>query len=106
MWRCPEATQKVGDQRCNFPHSFHGVCSDHGNNRCVGICSIPGAFLSADIDKDVKMSLCGRLVEMVVNIAPQIYIYTARDIREFQAGPLRNPKEVALWMSLIGIAVI
>ena len=45
----------------------HEVCN-------VRIGDIPGAFLSADMDKDVKMALCGRLSELVVKIAPQIYI--------------------------------
>ena len=26
-------------------------------------------------------------------------IHTARDIREFKAGPLRHPKESDIWMS-------
>ena len=41
--------------------------------RDVGICNIPGAFISADMDKDTKMALHGRLSELMVNIAPQIY---------------------------------
>ena len=39
----------------------------------VGICNIPGAFLSADMDKDAKMALRERLAELMVNISPQIY---------------------------------
>ena len=39
----------------------------------IGICDIPGAFLSADMDENVKMGMRGRLVELMVNIAPQIY---------------------------------
>ena len=41
--------------------------------RNVRIGDIPGAFLSADMYKDVKMALCGRLSELVVKIASQIY---------------------------------
>ena len=39
-----------------------------GNN--AGIYDILGAFLSADMDEDAKMELCGSLVELMVNIAP------------------------------------
>ena len=41
----------------------------------VGICDIPSDFLSADMDKDMKMALCGRLAELMVNIGPQIYTH-------------------------------
>ena len=37
----------------------------------VGICNIPGAFISSDMDKDVKIALHGRLAELMVKIAPQ-----------------------------------
>ena len=39
----------------------------------IVICNIPGDFLSADMDKYAKMALIGRLAELMVNIAPQIY---------------------------------
>ena len=39
----------------------------------VGIFDIPGAFISADMDKDVKMALCGILSKKMVKIASQIY---------------------------------
>ena len=39
----------------------------------VGICNIQGDFLSADMDKDMKMALRGGLAELMVNIVPQIY---------------------------------
>ena len=39
----------------------------------VGICNMPGDFLSADMDEDRKMALLGRLEELMVKIAPQIY---------------------------------
>ena len=39
----------------------------------VMICGIPGAFLSADMDEEVKMALRGTLAGLLVNIAPQIY---------------------------------
>ena len=42
--------------------------------RNIGICNIPGAFLSTGMDKDVKIDLHGRLAEIMVNIATQIYI--------------------------------
>ena len=41
----------------------------------VRICDIPGAFLSADMDKDTKMALRGGLFELMAMIAPQIYRY-------------------------------
>ena len=46
--------------------------------RDFGICDILGDFLSADMDKDRKMDLCGRLAELMVNISPNIH--TAHDI--------------------------
>ena len=46
---------------------------DAHEGRDVRICNIPGAFLSADMEEDVKMALRGRLAELMVNIAPQIY---------------------------------
>ena len=39
----------------------------------IRICDIPGDFLSADMDEDVKMAWRGRLTELMVNIANQIY---------------------------------
>ena len=43
--------------------------------RNARICDIPGDFLSADIDEDVKMALRGRLAELLVKIVPKIYIH-------------------------------
>ena len=48
---------------------------DVHEGRDVGICNIPGDFIGADIDKDVKMALRGRLAELMVHIAPQIYTH-------------------------------
>ena len=39
----------------------------------VRIRNIRGDFLSADMEEDVKMALYGRLEELMLNIAPQIY---------------------------------
>ena len=46
---------------------------DAHEGRGVGICNIPGEFISADMDEDVKMTLHRRLSEPMVNIEPQIY---------------------------------
>ena len=46
---------------------------DAHEGRDVGICDILGAFLSADMDESVKMVPDGRMAELMVNIAPQIY---------------------------------
>ena len=43
--------------------------------RDVGIFDIPGAFLSADMEKDVKMALHERQKGVMGNIFPQIYRY-------------------------------
>ena len=43
----------------------HGV-------RDVGIFKIPGEFISADMEKDVKTALRGNLEELMVKIGPQI----------------------------------
>ena len=46
---------------------------DAHEGRRVRICDIPGDFLSVDMDKNVKMVLYGRLLELMVKILPQIY---------------------------------
>ena len=46
---------------------------DAHEGRYIGICDIPGAFLSEDMGNYVEMVLRGRLAEMIVNIMPQIY---------------------------------
>ena len=46
---------------------------DAHEGRNVGICDIPGDFLSSNMDKDTKIVLRGRLAEIMVNIALQIY---------------------------------
>ena len=55
-----EAMQKGGAQRCNSPHSVHRVCTnnrkiDAHEGHDVGICNILGDFLSADMEKYLKM---------------------------------------------------
>jgi hypothetical protein len=39
----------------------------------VAIVDVPGAFLSADMDKEVIMTIHGRLTELMVKAAPNIY---------------------------------
>ena len=39
----------------------------------IRLCKILGAFISADMEKDVIMAMCGRLEEVIVNIVTQIY---------------------------------
>ena len=79
MRRCLETMQKVGSWRHNFPHSVHGVCNGHGDNLCTwgtwrrNMQHPGGGFLSADMNKDVKMTLHGRLSRLVVKIVLQIY---------------------------------
>ena len=46
---------------------------DMHEEREVVICGIPGAFLSKNMEEDVKMLLCGRLSELMVKISPHIY---------------------------------
>ena len=45
---------------------------DVNEGRDIGIWDIPGAFLGAYMDEDVKIALCGELAELVVNILPHI----------------------------------
>ena len=40
----------------------------------VGCFDIPGAFLHADLDEDVTMILKGPLVELMVQVAPNLYL--------------------------------
>ena len=44
---------------------------DENYGRTVGICDIPDAFLSSDMDKAVKMALRGRLTELMVKLHPR-----------------------------------
>ena len=39
----------------------------------AGICNIPDDFFTSEMYKDMKMAICVRLVELTVNISPQIY---------------------------------
>ena len=39
----------------------------------VAIVDIPGAYLSADMDKEVHLCLRGRMAEMMVRTAPEVY---------------------------------
>ena len=41
--------------------------------RNVACFNIPGAFLHADVDKDITMVLKGRLAELMVQVAPNLY---------------------------------
>jgi hypothetical protein len=41
--------------------------------RMVRCCDVPSAFMNTDGDEDVLMVLKGELVEMMVQIVPQIY---------------------------------
>ena len=43
---------------------------EHRKVRCY---NIPSAFVNTDVDKDVLMVLKGDLVEMMIQIAPQVY---------------------------------
>ena len=59
--------------------------TDAHEGRNVGICNIPDTFISAYTDEDVKLALQGRLLELMVNISPQIYIQhvISKNIRPF-----------------------
>jgi hypothetical protein len=46
---------------------------DAHERRDVGCYDIPGAFLHADSDEDVTMILKGRLAELMVQVAPNLY---------------------------------
>ena len=41
--------------------------------RNVACFDIPGVFLHADVDKDITMVLKGRLAELMVQVAPNLY---------------------------------
>ncbi len=41
--------------------------------RNVACYDIPGAFLHADVEKDITMILKGRLAELMVKMAPNLY---------------------------------
>ena len=41
--------------------------------RVVACFDIPGAFLHADVDEDITMVLKGRLAELMVQVAPNLY---------------------------------
>jgi hypothetical protein len=46
---------------------------DAHKGRDVACFNIPGAFLHADVDKDITMVLKGRLAELMVQVAPNLY---------------------------------
>jgi competence protein ComGC len=46
---------------------------DAHKGRNVACFGIPGAFLNADINKDIIMVLKGRLAELMVQVAPNLY---------------------------------
>jgi hypothetical protein len=46
---------------------------DAYEERDVAIVDTPGAFLSADMDEEVIMTIRGRLAELMVKAAPNIY---------------------------------
>ena len=41
--------------------------------RDVACFNIPGAFLHADVNEDITMVLTGRLAELMVQVAPNLY---------------------------------
>jgi hypothetical protein len=43
------------------------------DGRDVAVVDVPGAFLSADMDEEVLMTQRGRLEELMVKTAPNIY---------------------------------
>jgi hypothetical protein len=55
---------------------------DAHKGREVAIVDVPGAYLTAEMDEDVSMCIRGRLAELMVNTAPEIYskyIYVGSD---------------------------
>ena len=46
---------------------------DAHERRNVGCYDIPGAFLHADSDENITMVLKGRLAELMVQVAPNLY---------------------------------
>jgi hypothetical protein len=46
---------------------------DAFEGRDVAIVDLPGAFLIADMDEEVIMTICGQLAELMVKAAPNIY---------------------------------
>jgi hypothetical protein len=46
---------------------------DAFEGRSFAIVDVPGAFLTADMDEEVYMCLRGRLAELMINTAPDIY---------------------------------
>jgi hypothetical protein len=46
---------------------------DAYEERDVAIVDVPGAFLSANVDEEVIMTIRGRLAELMVKAAPNIY---------------------------------
>jgi hypothetical protein len=55
---------------------------DAHKGREVAIVDVPGAYLTAEMDEEVSMCIRGRLAELMVNTAPEIYskyIYVGSD---------------------------
>ncbi len=52
---------------------FITVVIDAHKGRAVACFDIPGAFLHTNSDKDITMVLKGRLAELMVQVAPNLY---------------------------------
>jgi hypothetical protein len=55
---------------------------DAFEKREVAIVNVPGAYLTADMHEEVFMCIRGRLVELIVKTAPEIYrkyVYVGSD---------------------------
>ena len=78
MRRWPETTQNEVPGYATYPTAptefvLITAIIDAHEGRDIGICNIPGAFISEDMDKGMKTALHGILAEPMVKILPQIY---------------------------------
>ena len=66
---------------------------------------IPGAFLTADIDKDVNMVLCGRLAELMVDVEPSLYCKHVT-VENRKKGLICTASEGATWDTSVCPAIL
>jgi hypothetical protein len=69
-WTKQETTSPIVSTEAVFITAVIDAHKEHD----VACFDIPGAFLCADLDKDITMILKSRLAELIVKVAPNLYM--------------------------------
>ena len=78
MCQWKEIAKFIRKRRRIFSHGVYRdrityQCNRRQRKRDVAVTDIPGAYLTTDIDEEVHMILEGKLAEMMVLTAPEVY---------------------------------